>query len=147
MNESQVIARLKTLERQNHYMKFMLFSLAVFVVLANVTSFVRASSDDMKVHTVTAETFILVDSQGNAKGRWYIKDRLPILEMQTKHRKIILGPAELAIYNLPKNPTSDDLAPRVWLAYSCKAFKGCTGRLLLFNDKHIGREIEPEWTK
>lgn len=48
MNETQVIARLKTLERQNRYMKFMLFSLVAFAVLASMTSFVTAASDQMK---------------------------------------------------------------------------------------------------
>ena len=47
MNETQVIARLKTLERQNRYMKFMLFSLVAFAVLASMTSFVTAASDEM----------------------------------------------------------------------------------------------------
>lgn len=90
---------------------------------------------------MSAETFIFVDSQGDVKGKWYMKGRWPILEMQEGLRQVTLDPTALAIWDQRKN------IPGVWLQYNTSPDEGYSGQLLLFNEKEIGKEIKPEWTE
>ena len=81
-------ARLTLLERQNRRQRRALLAVPLVAVLLGAAA---GEVADWKGKSVTAERFILVDSDGKEQGAWFVHQGDPVLELYNKDHSLILN--------------------------------------------------------